>query len=156
MFRNKYPLNWLSKPAMSFLNNLFGKSDKQNPEAANKKAADSIDEIDLRKVYPRIKGLYDDQNPEPNPKSDGELSVSSEDSPVFQPLARGIGIFYMVDQGDSYQIIQNRHLSENLTIEKLHETALKNMAKAVNDKTQVNGDPANMMILTNGAILRPP
>src|ERR1700722_4547589 len=111
---------------MGFLNNLFGKSKKPNPQPEIDKLADKTDVFDLSKVYPRIKGLYDDQNPEPFPENSNELSVSFNDSPVIKPLAKGIGICYMLDEGDTYQIIQNKHLSEELTIEKLHSAALSN------------------------------
>ncbi len=56
----------------------------------------------------------------------------------------------MMDEGNTYQIIQNRHLTEELTIEKLHSVSLSNMAKAIADTTEVNGDPGNIMMVTNG------
>ena len=108
--------------------------------------------IDLQKVFPRIKGLFDGQNPDPV-QSTTEITVSFSDAPVIKPLAKGIGICYMVDKGDSYQVIQNRHLSNDLTIEKLHDAALTNMAIAISDKTQVNRDPNNVMMVTNGGNL---
>jgi uncharacterized protein YtpQ (UPF0354 family) len=135
---------------LGFLDNLFGKLKKQDLKSEKENSIEKTKVIDLSKVYPRIKGLYDDENPEPFPKSSNELSVSLDDSPVFKRLAKGIGVFYMLDEGDKYQIIQNRHLSEDLTIEKLHSAALTNMAIAISDKTEVNGDPSNIMMVTNG------
>jgi uncharacterized protein YtpQ (UPF0354 family) len=52
--------------------------------------------------------------------------------------------------GNRYQLLQNRHLTDGITQEALHAAALKNMAAKVADRTEVNGDPANMMMLTNG------
>ncbi len=131
---------------MSLFKNLFGKtrkSDKADP-------ANLVNGIDLNKVYPRIKGLYDELNPDPSPMHHDEFAVSLDEGPVIKPLAKGIGISYMLDKGDGYLLIQNKQLSEDLTIEKLHEAALKNMAVAVADKTEMDGDPTNVMMLTNG------
>jgi len=131
---------------MSLFKNLFGKSkktDKTDP-------ASLVNGIDLNKVYPRIKGLYDEQNPDPSPLNHMELAVSIDDAPVIKPLAKGIGICYMLDEGDRFQVIQNKRLSEDLTIDRLHEAALKNMAAAIADKTEMDGDPTNVMMLTNG------
>jgi len=135
---------------MSLLKKLFGSSSKNRGDSMQSQANAST--IDLKKVFPRIKGLFDDDNPDPVQTS-VEISVSSEDAPVIKPLAKGIGICYMLDKGDSYQIIQNRHLSDDLTIEKLHDAALTNMAIAIADKTEVNGDPQNVMMVTNGGNL---
>jgi len=46
--------------------------------------------------------------------------------------------------------LQNKHLSEEITIDKLHDAALTNMEKAVADSTQINGDSENVIMLTNG------
>jgi uncharacterized protein YtpQ (UPF0354 family) len=131
---------------MSLFNSLFGKSkkaDKTDPVSL-------VNRINLNKVYPRIKGIYDEQNPDPSPLIHDEITISVDEGPVIKPLAKGIGICYMLDKGDRYQIIQNKQLSEELTLEKLHEAALKNMAAAVADKTEMDGDPKNVMMLTNG------
>jgi len=136
---------------MGFLNKLFGNSGKQDLQKANLDAAQTTGAINLTRIYPRIKGFYDDENPDPSPNTGNpEITLSLDDSPVMKPLAKGIGICYMKDMGDRYELILNRDLSEELTIEVLHQTALKNMAIAVNDRTQVNGDPSDMMIVTNG------
>ena len=135
---------------MGFLNKLFGKSGNPNPQPDKGNSFDKADTINLSKVYPRIKGLYDDRNPEPFPENSNLLSVSFDESPVIKPLAKGIGICYMLDEGNSFKIIQNRHVSAELTIEKLHSSALRNMATAISDKTEVHGDPGNIMMVTNG------
>src|SRR5205823_3599943 len=50
----------------------------------------------------------------------------------------------------SYQLIQNRHLTDEITIDKLHDAALTNMAIAISDKTEVTGDINNILMVTNG------
>jgi uncharacterized protein YtpQ (UPF0354 family) len=134
---------------MSFLKKLFGNT--KRTQGVNADQSNSIEKIDLKKVYPRIKGIYDDENPDPAPKHNSdEVHASLAQSPVFKALARGIAIFYMIDKGNSFQIIQNKHLTNDITIDKLHDAALTNMAIAISDKTQVNGDPNNVMMVTNG------
>jgi uncharacterized protein YtpQ (UPF0354 family) len=134
---------------MNFLGNIFGSKGKgmlsKNAKSETNK------KIDLCKVYPRIKGIYDDLNPDPAPEtSKGEIQLSHSDSPIFRPLAKGIAIFYMVDEGDAYDIIQNRHLTDGITIEKIHEHAIKNMVDLVADKTEIRGDSNDAIMVTNG------
>jgi uncharacterized protein YtpQ (UPF0354 family) len=135
---------------MSLFDKLFGKSKKDQSNNIQPQTTGSL--IDLQKVFPRIKGLFDNENPDPV-RSSVEIAISVDDAPVIKPLAEGIGICYMIDKGDSYQVIQNKHLSTDLTIDKLHDAALTNMAIAISDKTQVNGDPKNAMMVTNGGNL---
>lgn len=135
---------------MSILNSLFGGA-KRNKLQSENDQPDFEQNIDLNKVYPRIKGIYDDENPDPSPGLlSKELTLSHEDSPVYLPFAKGIGVFYMADQGDMYNIVQNRHLKNGLTIEKLHEYAVKNLVDLVSEKTEIQGDPENVMMVVNG------
>ena len=107
--------------------------------------------VDLTRVYPRIKGIFDDEMPDPKPDpSQQVLEMSYAESPVYENFAKGIAIFYGIDTGYSYELVQNGHLSETITLEKLRAAALANMARDVSDKTQIDGDPANIMMLTNG------
>ena len=132
---------------MSFLNKLFRGSNEKKSDGSHSR--DTIDSIDLQKVFPRIKGLFDSEHLDPVQTSI-EIQVFDNESPVIKPFAESLGICYMVDNGHSYEVVQNRHLSDDLTIEKLHEVALTNLATAISDKTQVNGDPKNIMMVTNG------
>src|SRR6516164_4905674 len=100
---------------MSILNSLFGGSKKNKLRTENNQTRieKNIDLIDLNKVYPRIKGIYDDENPDPSPGLlNNQLSLSQDDSPVYLPYAKGIGVIYMIDEGGMYKVIQNRHLKQ--------------------------------------------
>lgn len=131
---------------MGLFQKLFKKSEK--PSAALEENDNSID---LTRVYPRIKAIFDDETPDPKPDpTEPVFEMSYPESPVYEGFAKGIGIFYGVDTGHSYKLVQNRHLSETITLEKLRAAALANMARDVSDKTQIDGDPANVMMLTNG------
>lgn len=76
--------------------------------------------------------------------------LSREDSPIYETFTKGLGIFYALDRGNHYQLLQNRHLPGNITREDLHEAALRNLTLEVGDRTQISGDPANVMMLING------
>jgi hypothetical protein len=101
---------------MGFLKKLFGK-----PVAAKLQNQDSDnDTVDLSKVFPRIKGIFDEETPDPKPNPNGAIMTLSEsDSPVFETLAKGLGIFYAIDKGTRYQLLQNRNLSDSVTLEDL-------------------------------------
>ena len=106
--------------------------------------------INLTKVFPRIKGLFDEETLDPNLSGYTPVEMNEADRPVYEPFAEGLGIFYALDKGDHFLHVQNRHLSETITLEKLRETALNNMTKEVSDKTQISGDPSDIMMLING------
>ena len=128
---------------MGIFNKLFGKS-VPKPEQSQ----DQL--IDLSKVFPRLKGLYSDETPDPNRGAGGRMQLSMAESPVFDDFAKGLGLFYALDQGDRYLLLQNRHLSDTITREELRAAALKNLASEVECKTTLQGDPAGVMMITNG------
>ena len=109
--------------------------------------------VDLSKVVPRMKAIFGGETPDPHPRPSPEsehMQMTFEDSPVYETFTTGLGVFYAMDLGNRYQLLQNRHLTDDITREALHAAALKNMAAEVADRTEVNGDPVNMMMLTNG------
>ncbi len=107
--------------------------------------------IDLSNVFPRIKGLSGDQDPDLfGVENKNETPVSFNDNPVIKPLAMGIGVCYMLEETDGHRIIQNSELSDRLTIDQLHEAALTNMTMAISDQTHINGEPGNAMMVTSG------
>ena len=119
--------------------------------AANSVPDDTV--VDLNKVFPRVKAIFGRDIPDPHPRSNPEnehMSLSFEESPIYDDFAEGLGVFYALDKGNRYQLLQNKDLSEVITREKLRDSALNNMTMAVADVTEVKGDPSNIMMLTNG------
>jgi uncharacterized protein YtpQ (UPF0354 family) len=133
---------------MSFFKKLFNKTKDKQAEIPNMDLQRI--EVDLSKVYPRLKGIFTDDYPDPQHHKGPELEISESESPIYKPFASGLAVFYALDGGTSYQLLQNKHLSADLTIDKLHDAAMTNMAKAIADATEVNGDPKNVMMVTNG------
>lgn len=129
---------------MGLFSKLF---DKTPPVAESVPTGDLV--VELSKVVPRIKAVYGEETIDPGPASE-HLKMSIEDSPVMQDLTTGLSIFYAMDMGNRYELIQNRHLSATITQEALRTAALANMGREIADKTKVNGDPASVMMLTNG------
>ena len=127
---------------MNILKRIFGKSTKPNIKEEN--TIKLSNGIDLSKIYPRIKAfIHEDPN-------ESVIELSLEDGPIYKPFAEELGIFYMLDTGDNYQMVQNKNLSEEITIDKIHEKALTNLAIAISDKTNIDGDPSDVMMVTNG------
>jgi len=124
-----------------FTRDLFSSSKMKSTE----KTESSIpkNEIDFSKIYPRIKALINDE-------TNDTVELSFKDSPLFKPFAEELAIFYMIDQGDKFEFIQNKHLSDTVTIEIIHNTSLSNFARAVSDRTEVSGNPDEIMVVTNG------
>lgn len=123
-------------------------------EAAPKNPLNENDSVlDLGRVVPRIKAVFGGDIPDPSPRRTAEpapLSLSEEDSPVMEPLTTGLAVFHALDQGDVYELLQNRHLSGEITRERLHEAALANLAQSVDGNVELHGEPSDVMMLTNG------
>jgi uncharacterized protein YtpQ (UPF0354 family) len=56
--------------------------------------------------------------------------LSDEDSPVIRPFVADLQVCYLVDTGNSYQYVQNRHIREfGISLDELHETGLQNLTR---------------------------
>ena len=56
------------------------------------------------------------------------LELPYDDSPVMKEIGYDLVVAYLVDQGKSFEYIQNRHLkADSLTASKLHEIGLQNL-----------------------------
>ena len=66
------------------------------------------------------------------------LALSENDSPVVRDLGNGLLVVYVVDSGQSFQYVQNRHLSEaGMTHDALHATAMSNFLKFISERTRM-------------------
>ena len=72
------------------------------------------------------------------------LELSHVDSPVLRPLATGLLVAYVVDMGDAFSLVQNRHLEEDgLSPDELHRIALGNLSSiAYSGRLQVHPHPS--------------
>jgi uncharacterized protein YtpQ (UPF0354 family) len=127
---------------MSIFKNIFSKdkaSDNQNQSG----------QIDVDKIYPRIKGLWvDNANPLQTEKT---ITLSDADFPLYKELADDIGLFFVTDKGDYFDFIQNKHINQDdLTFDKIKHHALQNLDATALDKTQINGDINEIAMITNG------
>src|SRR5262245_21681297 len=58
--------------------------------------------------------------------------------PVLRDLGNGLLVAYLVDEGDSFTYVQNRHLSAaRLTSEQLHELGVENLSQMVRERIRV-------------------
>jgi uncharacterized protein YtpQ (UPF0354 family) len=133
---------------MSILKKFFNQTKDKKTES---KLNPSRIEIDLSKVYPRLKKVFTIDYPDTQPnEEEPELTLQEAESPISRSFAHELAIFYGIDTGYGYQLLQNRDLSNEITIDKIHDAALANMARSIADTMQVQGDPKNVMMLTNG------
>jgi len=107
--------------------------------------------IDFSKVFPRLKETYKNDTPiELQVGDDKTITLSEEDSPVMKQFAQNLTISYAIDMDSHYQFIPNRDLTDEVTIEKLHEAALQNMVNEIADNIQAHGDKNDVLMITNG------
>jgi len=107
--------------------------------------------IDLTKVFPRLKEIYKDDAPQEYVTKGGQtIEIPEEDSPVSKPFAQNLTVSYAIDMGSHYQFIPNRDLTDEVTIDQLHEAALQNMVDEIAENIQAHGDVTDVVMITNG------
>lgn len=84
------------------------------------------------KIYPWIKVVYGIG--ETIPDSEHEIDLDDEDRPITKPWLGNLSIFYAVDNGDNFSLIQTKDLTDNWTIDKIHETSLENLQRDIEFK----------------------
>jgi uncharacterized protein YtpQ (UPF0354 family) len=63
------------------------------------------------------------------------MMLPPEDMPVCRGYSAGLCICYLVDDGDSYSYVQNRHLDQDaISEEELHRIGLDNLADLANQR----------------------
>src|SRR5205814_345088 len=87
------------------------------------------------------------------PSDDGGpvIVLRNPDNPVFRRLGYGLTAVYLVDEGDHFTHVQNRHLAEaHLTQEELNTQAIRNLAAFANQHATVQSHGAIYVVLAEG------
>ena len=72
-----------------------------------------------------------------SPPDDGRsvVELSYRDSPVIWPYSEDLHVCYLVDKGQSYGYIQNRHLEEDgISADDLHAIGLRNLKSLISQR----------------------
>jgi len=81
-----------------------------------------------------------------SPPEDGRpvVTLSPKDSPVVRPYLGDLHVCYLVDKGQSYGYIQNRHLEDDrISADDLHAIGLRNLKRLItqrNARVQPHGN----------------
>jgi hypothetical protein len=79
------------------------------------------------------------------------LSLSEADSPALLSLGNGLLVSYVVDEGESFSYVQNRHLVEaHLSLEQLHEQACSNLSAIAKENLQIHEYGAIYAVILDG------
>lgn len=66
------------------------------------------------------------------------IELDDDDSPVLVRIAEGLLASYIVDEGERFSYVQNRHLrNAGLTTNKLHDIAITNLANLANGRLTI-------------------
>lgn len=105
-----------------------GRNSNQLLQAAS--MANRFDEIKNR-IYPWIKVTY------PSNEDSGQentITLKDNEQPVYKEWLGDLRIFYVVDEGNLFIVLNQKHLPENITVDELHEIALSNLERDVEFK----------------------
>ncbi len=83
---------------------------------------------------------------------DGEVvSLPNDDQPVVRRFAKGLVTCYLVDTGDAFQYVMQRHLrAAGWTGDRLHSLAVDNLAAYTRGKTRMRDYGSFYVVLVDG------
>jgi uncharacterized protein YtpQ (UPF0354 family) len=66
------------------------------------------------------------------------MALGHDDSPVLRDLGNGLLVAYVVDGGQSFEYVQNRHLAKaGITTDDLHAAAMNNLLGFMGERTRM-------------------
>jgi uncharacterized protein YtpQ (UPF0354 family) len=96
------------------------------------------------KIYPWIKVTYAPNEDVPNSKH--EIKLKGQDQPIMQEWLGNLSIFYVVDEGNSFNVLLKRDLPDSIPISELHKIATTNLERDVEFKfNQTNFGAAGLI-----------
>jgi uncharacterized protein YtpQ (UPF0354 family) len=91
----------------------------------------TIDDI-KDKIYPWIKVVYEPGETVLDSKH--EIDLKQDDQPIMKTWLGNLAVFYAVDTGDNFSLIQTRDLTDYWTIDQIHEISLENLQRDIEFK----------------------
>ncbi len=80
-----------------------------------------------------------------------EIALRQAESPVIRPLGHGLLVVYLVDEGDHFSWVQQRHLTDAGVSElELHSQAIKNLAVFAEQHAEVRSYGNIFIVLSGG------
>ena len=79
------------------------------------------------------------------------VALGPEDSPVIRDLGNGLLVLYVADAGQSFQFVQNRHLSAaGMDPEGLHAAAMSNFLGFIAERTRMQAQGGIFALFLDG------
>lgn len=79
------------------------------------------------------------------------VKLPQPDTPLVKDLSNGLHVVYLVDEGDHFIYVQNRHLAESdFSAEGLHECALNNLGQRSEGKARIQPHGPLHAVLLDG------
>jgi len=79
-----------------------------------------------------------------------DIELSLEDQPVDRPYCDGLSVFYLVDEGEQFSLVQRRHIEgAGVSVEKLNQIGLDNLEK-IADEIRMTEDESLIYFSGNG------
>ena len=113
---------------MSFLKKIFSKSPQVDKDISE---TESIFASHKDKIYPWIKVTFSDEDPR---NTATQITLTGEDSPISRVWLGDLAIFYVADTGDSFQVLLERDLPQDVSKEQLHNLAVDNLNRDIEFK----------------------
>ena len=63
-----------------------------------------------------------------------DVELSNDDMPIDKPYCDGLSVFYLIDEGDQFSLVQNKHIQKaGITLEKLNQYGIENLSKIADE-----------------------
>lgn len=80
-----------------------------------------------------------------------DITLSHGDSPILQPFSQDLLVAYLVDEGESFAYVQQRHLDQaGISPQALHLIGLRNLAALAEERAEVRAHGELFAVLMDG------
>ena len=63
-----------------------------------------------------------------------DIELSRDEQPIDNPYCEGLSVFYLLDEGDQFVYVQNKHIQESgISTEQLNKLGLENLGKIADE-----------------------
>lgn len=115
---------------MAFFKNFFRNTTKAEAKETKR---EPLFITHKEKIYPWVKVVFKDVGSE---DATVHLDLNGEDAPISRNWLGDLVIFYAVDMGDNFQMLQERDLPHDISKGQLHQIAIENLNRDVEYKLQ--------------------
>ena len=90
--------------------------------------------MNLNKAIAYFKATWNSDEPP-------DVALANNDLPIDNPYCDGLSVFYVLDEGEQFALVQNKHIREaGITIAQLNQYGVENLTKIADEVEMTEND----------------